>query len=254
MKRLLLLVGGLLLLPPVARAAAALPVIEVPPQAGRAGQPLLIMLTGDGGWAEFVRHLSTGLSGEGWAVAGLDLRKYLWTRRTPDEAARAVDAMIRTYAAKWQRSRVVVAGFSRGADIAACIVNRLPEPTRRSVALVVLISPGVTAEFEFHLMDYLRDARDDGQLPVLPELQRLPVPALLLYGRNDRDALKPPPDSATLRSIGFAGDHHLDFDYPGILAAIRSALSASEARVPLGTYRASREPSPHPDAGAPTHP
>jgi type IV secretory pathway VirJ component len=244
MTRLRLLVCALLLLPAVTRAALALPVIEVPPQAARPAEPLLVMLTGDGGWAEFVRHLSTELSGEGWAVAGLDLRKYLWTRRTPDEAARAVDEMIRSYAAKWQRSRVVVAGFSRGADIAACIVNRLPEPTRRGVALVVLISPGVTAEFEFHLMDYLRDGRDDGQLPVLPELQRLPVPALLLYGRNDREALKPPPDSATFRSIGFAGDHHLDFDYPGILAAIRAALPPSDAAAAHGAPSASGERSP----------
>ena len=210
-----------------AAEGVALPTIEMPPAQTDTSAPLLIMLTGDGGWAEFVREISRRLAADNWAVVALDLRRYLWTRRTPEETADAVARLAREYGAKWHRTKVVIAGFSRGADLAPFVVNRLPAALQNQVALVVLLSPGAEAEFEFHVIDFLRDPRKDGSLPVLPEIQKLTRPTLLFYGEDDHEALPRQPTTGALHVVRFPGDHHLGRDYARIVDLIRAGLRLS---------------------------
>jgi type IV secretory pathway VirJ component len=211
---------------------SGLPLIEVP-AAVDAGPdaPLMLMLTGDGGWAEFVREISRRVAESGWSAVGFDLRKYLWTPRTPEEAATAVDSVLRRYSEKWHRRRIVVAGFSRGADLAPFVVNRLPPETRNRVVLVVLLSPGRQAEFEFHLGDFLRKPDPASLRPVREEVERLgAIPMLILTGRNDRDAIDLPRPAATTNHVTLPGDHHLGRDYPTIVGLIRAAEHGATAQ------------------------
>src|SRR4051812_719302 len=138
-------------------ADAPLPLTEVPARgARRSDTPLVIFLSGDGGWAEFVREISTGLAEDGWDVVGFDLRKYLWTPRTPEETTAAVERIIEEYDGKWHHSRLIIAGFSRGADLAPFVVNRLSPDMRSRVSLVVLLSLGRVADFEFRIGNFIR--------------------------------------------------------------------------------------------------
>jgi type IV secretory pathway VirJ component len=218
-----------------ARTAGAepdLPLIEVPASAAApADAPLMIFMSGDGGWAEFVREISRRLSADGWSVVGLNLRKYLSTRRTPDEAAAAVDTIVRRYRSQWRRDRVIIAGFSRGADIAPFVVNRLSPESHAHVALLVLLSPGPQAEFEFHIADFLRTPPADALKPVAEEITRLgSVPLLILHGAKDDEALALP--AAPGRIIKLPGDHHLDHDYPTIIKLIEAAEHGARAANP----------------------
>lgn len=212
-------------LSPLKTPAPGLPLIEVPPAyAGAPNAPLMIMLTGDGGWAEFVREISQRLAGDGWAVVGFDMRKYLRIARTPEETAEAVAGIVRQYSEKWHRDRIVIGGFSRGADIAPFVLNRLPKETRDRVTLLLMLSPGKQAEFEFHFGDFLRKARPEAQRPVIDEINRLgPQPLLILSGRDDEEALEVKLLSQSGREVRLPGDHHLGRDYPTILGLIRAA-------------------------------
>ncbi len=241
MKTLRCLLIGLLSAVAVASPASAtdpvaLPVIEVPATANaRPEAPLMIFMTGDGGWAAFVREISMRLAAEGWSVVGLNLREYLSTRRTPEETAAAVDSLIGRYREQWHRDRVVIAGFSRGADLAAFVVNRLPAPTRAQVTVVVMLSPGRQAGFEFHFADFMRKPPPETLLPVADEVARLgETPVLILRGDKDEDALDLP--VAPGRVIKLPGDHHLGRDYPTITRFIEAAAHTRLSRAP--------EPSP----------
>jgi type IV secretory pathway VirJ component len=213
-------------------AEADLPVVEVPATATAPGDaPLMIFMSGDGGWAEFVREISRRLAADGWSVVGLNLRKYLSTRHTPEEAAAAVDSIVRRYRAQWRRDRVIIAGFSRGADIAPFVVNRLPAETRAHVALVVLLSAGPQAEFEFHIADFLRTPPPGAAQPVAQEITRLgSIPILILHGEKDEEALVLP--AAPGRIIKLPGDHHLDHDYPTIVKLIEAAEHGAQKSAP----------------------
>lgn len=231
-RRLLLLVPLLLLGHLAPAVEPPLPLIEVPAAVPRrADAPLTIFLSGDGGWAEFVREISRQLAGDGWDVVGFDLRKYLWKRRTPEEVTAAVARVIQEYDGKFPHARLVIAGFSRGADLAPFVVNRLPEEMRRRTALVVLLSPGRVADFEFRIGNFLRPSHPETEYPLTPELQRLQPPWLLLRGKTDDEAI-PVPIAGTdpARVFALPGNHHLDRDYPTILKLIRAAYHGATAK------------------------
>jgi type IV secretory pathway VirJ component len=228
---LLFTAGLALAAAPAPAAPPPLPLTEVPARhdAG-ADAPFMILMTGDGGWAEFVRTIAERLAAEGWDVVGFDMRKYLWTPRTPEETAAAIGAVIHRYDEKWQRRRIVIAGFSRGADLAPFVVNRLPPDLRERVALVVLLSPGKQAEFEFHLGDFVRKPRPEAQKPVAEEVDRLGTqPLLMLYGNKDDEAIDVPLHMPPGRAVRLPGDHHLNRDYDTIVKLIRAAASPKAA-------------------------
>ena len=103
-----------------------LPLHEVPTKSP-SPTTAAVFLSGDGGWAGMDRRVSEDLAAHGVSVVGLDSRAYLMKARTPDEAAADIARVIRHYTTQWAVQHVALVGYSRGADMAPFIVNRLPE-------------------------------------------------------------------------------------------------------------------------------
>jgi type IV secretory pathway VirJ component len=185
---------------------ADLPLIEI--SATGSDSMFAILFTGDGGWAAADRGLSASLAAHGVPVVGLDAPIYLTPGRTPDESARDLVRVIRHYVMAWHRNRVVVIGYSRGADIVPFMVARLPDELRRRVSLVALLGPSEWVEFEYHLVDLVANIHRPGDLPVRPEVERLRgTPVLCIYGQHDRHAICPDLDPSLARPILRAGGH-----------------------------------------------
>src|SRR4029450_9754433 len=88
--------------------------------------------------------------------------------------------------------RVVLLGYSRGADVLPFMASRLPPDLRARVALVGLLGPGTSVDFEFHLSEWVADAARAGALPVRPEVEKLRgMPILCIYGAAEADSLWP---------------------------------------------------------------
>jgi type IV secretory pathway VirJ component len=191
-----------------------LPLIEVPvrrkgPAPGSAAPPLAILLTGDGGWAGSDRELSAQLAENDVPVVGFNTLRYFWTARTPEETARDVARTMEHYMGAWLRGRVLLLGYSLGADVLPFVLNRLPNELRAAVTATVLIGLGDAAIFEIHVSECLPGAARRGQ-PVEPELRGLdPSRVLCLYGAVERDSLCPAlaRDGAHTEQIG--SGHHL---------------------------------------------
>lgn len=191
---------------------------------------LAVFLSGDGGWAGVDRRVSEDLAARGVAVVGLDSRSYLMKVRTPDEAAADVARVIRRYTAQWAVQRVAVVGYSRGADIAPFIVNRLPDAVRSELALVALLGPGERASFQFHWTDLLIDNSRPADPPILPELERLRgTPVLCVYGKEEKESLCRLADTSAVRVDKRAGHHHFDGAYDAIAAEIIRLLAPQNA-------------------------
>jgi type IV secretory pathway VirJ component len=151
-------------------AARHLPLVEMP--AKTAGHTLAVVLSGDGDWAATIRGISRSLSDSGMAVVGLKSRSYLAHERQPDEVARDVELLARHYLAEWKRDTLVFVGFSRGADMMAFVINRLPADLRARTTLVALLSPSRRANFQFHMIDLLRDVERSSDRFSRPEVAR----------------------------------------------------------------------------------
>jgi type IV secretory pathway VirJ component len=216
--------------------ADAAPVATATADAGVAGLPLVelpattpgndtfaIMLSGDGGWAGLDRSVAAVLNARGVPVVGWDSLRYFWHGRTPDEAATDLDLAIRHYAHAWHESRVLLVGYSQGADVLPFMVNRLPDATRAMVAGSALVGVSPEAYFRFSFTHWI--GTPSGGLPVAPEVARGRLGRLVcVYGADDRASACPRFEAPGLRRIELPGGHHFDGDYAKVAQAVLSGL------------------------------
>jgi type IV secretory pathway VirJ component len=203
-----------------------LPVIEVP-AAGSRDSTLAVRLSGDGGWAAGDKSIAAALAHAGIPVVGLDVPSYLAVARTPDGASADLERLLEHYLRSWHAQRIILVGYSHGANIAPFLVSRLPEQLRERLALIALVSLEERASFRFHLADIVADPRHDGDLPVRPEMEKLAgLPIVCLSGEGDRHSLCPslPPTLARVQSV--TGGHRVGGQQGStvgqlILAAVR---------------------------------
>lgn len=185
-----------------------------------AGPLLVVMLSGDGGWAAGDKSLAKAFVAESVAVVGLNSPRYLEQQRTPDEAASDLARILRHFLSAWNRERVVVVGYSRGADIGPFMVSRLPADLRARVAMLVLLGPGKQASFKFNMLDLARSHHGDASLPVEPEVAKLgELPVLCIYGATDKGAICQALDQARLaHAMMRNGGHVVHGDEGPVLA------------------------------------
>lgn len=201
-----------------------LPITEVP---GTAGSTLAVFWSGDGGWAELVKEVSTDLAASGMSVVGINSRSWLNSaKRTPDDVARDTERVLRYYLARWNRTRIVLLGYSRGSGFLPFIVTRLPADLRARIDLVGVMGAENTASFEFHFADIFRSTNRATDLPVIPELLRMGgMRTLCIYGTTEDDTICPKLTREQAIVVARVGDHHFDRNYPAIAQNIRSALT-----------------------------
>lgn len=201
-----------------------LPLVEVP-AATPSPDSFAILLSGDGGWAGIDKHLASALNTQGLSVVGWDSLRYFWKRRTPEDTAKDIGRAIEHYLAAWGARRVVLVGYSRGADVLPAIVARLPAPLREKVRLVALVAPGKSAEFEVHVTDLLGGG--GGDYPVLPEVKALGgLPVLCLYGDEEvQESVCPQlTEVPGVKELMLSGGHHFGGNYARVARAIIDAL------------------------------
>lgn len=208
-------------LPPPPASLADLPLVELP--APGKGDTFAVLLSGDGGWAGLDKEVADALVAKGIAVVGFDSLRYFWKPRTPEGLAVDLDRTLRYYAAHWKKSKVVLVGYSQGADVLPFAVNRLPAATRALVAQTVLLGLGDNASFEFHLANWM--GKDDG-LPIRPEVLKLEAAdTLCVYGDDDDDSICPKIPPGHVHVAALPGGHHFDGAYDKLAEVILQRAS-----------------------------
>jgi len=202
-----------------------LPIIEVPAQSAAApSDAFAIIMSGDGGWAGLDQDIAAALSARGVPVVGLDSLRYYWTARTPQGVAADTDRMIRYYLSHFGKKRVLLIGYSQGADVLPFAVNRLPPPTKAQVALTAILGMSEHALFEFHVSSWISD--DSSGPATLPEVNRLTgMPVLCIYGEDEDDSLCPKLDPLKFKVVKVKGGHHFDGNYAGLANEILNAAA-----------------------------
>ncbi len=213
------------LTPPAPVDLGDLPVVEVPAQPGAASaDTFAIILSGDGGWAGLDKDVALALSTHGIPVIGLDSLRYFWSARTPDGLAADLDRMVRYYAAHLDKKRVLLIGYSQGADVLPFAVNRLSAATRERVSLAALMGMSEHALFEFHVSSWV--SNDTSGPATMPEVNRISgVPVLCIYGEDESDSLCPKLDPKTVQIVKRKGGHHFDGDYAGLARDILASAN-----------------------------
>ncbi|SER21315.1 Type IV secretory pathway, VirJ component [Solimonas aquatica] len=200
-----------------------LPLIELKPVKDQS-EDFAVLLSGDGGWADLDKRVATVLQARGIPVVGVDSLRYFWNERTPTSVAGDLDRIVRYYMTRWHKQRVLLIGYSQGANVLPFALNRLPSATRGKVAVTVLMGLGERADFEFHVSNWVSES--DSGLPIAPEMQRIvegnPV---CIYGVKEDDSLCPKLDAKKIHLIQLPGAHHFDGNYEHLADLIIAAAA-----------------------------
>lgn len=189
-----------------------LPLIEVP-ATGATSPILAVFVTGDGGWAGLDKGVSTRLAERGIATVGFNSRSYFWHAKTPEQTTHDFERLLRHYLAAWNKSRVLLVGYSFGADVLPFVISRLPQDLRARLVALSMMGVETTVSFEIHVTDWLPGVSSGGP-PVAPEVLALgTLPVQCIYGEGERGTLctRLPKDRITVERIG--DGHHFGRDY-----------------------------------------
>jgi len=190
-----------------------LPLVEMPAPNSSADY-FAVVLSGDGGWANIDRDIGNALNARGINVVGWNSLQYFWNRRTPESAAADLIQVLQHYRTQWQKPRVLLIGYSLGADVLPFMLSRMPQTDVSNIASVVLLSVSTSVDFEFHVSNWI-DVDNNQAQKTLPELEKISaLPVQCFYGSDDDDSacrsFKAPPH---WHIVELPGDHHFDGDY-----------------------------------------
>jgi type IV secretory pathway VirJ component len=208
-----------------------LPITEV--RAAHAGDTMAVIYSGDGGWRDIDKQMAHVLAVQGVPVVGVDSLRYFWHRKEPDTLARDLERIVRYYGAAWGTGRVLLVGYSFGADVLPFIVSRLSPEICNRVEQVSLLGLSPDAAFEFHVTDWLPGLPAGETKPVLPELLRLDLRRVqCVYGADETDTLCRAPELAGAEIIGTTGGHHFDGDYRALAARVMDGAQRRRDQIP----------------------
>ena len=199
-----------------------LPLIEVPSKKGTS-DTMVVFVSGDGGSATIDKSISRVLADSGMPVIGLNALQYFWTKRTPESASRDLQWIVENYLTAWKKGRVMMVGYSRGADVLPAMVARLPIELRSKIRLIALLGPSPKVQFEFHVSDWLRNASTG--MAVKPEVDKLREQRILcLSGEDDKDSLCRVLSGPRMDVVMLKGAHHFDGGYEKLARIILEHL------------------------------
>ncbi|MEO8461456.1 MAG: AcvB/VirJ family lysyl-phosphatidylglycerol hydrolase [Dokdonella sp.] len=205
---------------------------------------LMIVYSGDGGWADLDQQVGKGVVAKGIPVIGINVFKYYWRERSVEESAVELDALLTKYANLWGKQRFWIAGFSFGADVLPSIIDKLGPQNRLRIAQMVLLSPTRDVNFEIEVESYMTKqgwVKDKAKalrekispiqhfdaLPPLLQLQDIPS-IVCYYGSDDKDdtvcTQKGLPPSVVIHEL--PGDHHFNKAYPSLTKEMLQELPA----------------------------
>ncbi|MGE6292940.1 AcvB/VirJ family lysyl-phosphatidylglycerol hydrolase [Aeromonas media] len=207
------------------RVGTDLGLVELP-VAQTSSAPMVVFMSGDGGWAALDKGLSAELQRHGMPVVGWSSLSYYWKKKTPEQATADLVRILTEYQSRWGRQRWLLVGFSFGAEIVPFVINRLPQAYRNSLVGAVMLSPSTASDFEIHVSDMVVHDKA-GSYPTLPEVKAIKsLPLLCVQGADDDSPVKlcPHLQQPNVTTVTLPGSHHFDDDYGVLYRSIADRL------------------------------
>ncbi len=190
-------------------------------------KPLVLYITGDGGWNDFSNQLITELNKNGYSIIGLDSKKYFWSKKTPFQFANDVEPLINQYLKEWNKKEFVIIGYSFGADVSAFLPTNINQAVAEKIKTMILLSAGYSTSYEVKLMDMLNSGGDSNseKYKVYPEILKANFPVTCIFGNDDdsdfRLGLK---ENKNIHKVLIKGNHHFNDDIPLVLKTVLNAM------------------------------
>ncbi len=176
---------------------------------------LVIYLTGDGGWNSFSRHLVHSFEKKGYGVVSINTRDYFWSQKSPQEFTNAIEKLSEHFLDKWNKKKVILVGYSFGADVASFLPLRLSSSLQDKVKNLVLLSPSASTDFVIRLRDMVGNHDNlDREYKTAPEIEKSALPTICVFGKQEDLILKKRlKEDKHLTIYQIPGDHEYEENY-----------------------------------------
>jgi type IV secretory pathway VirJ component len=226
-----LLMGCMLLVIGTVNAQTAiskLPVTVKVPSGVVTERPIVFFITGDGGMKKFSVDIVNILASKGYPVIGLNTLKYFWNKKTPQQAAADVKALLDYYSAQWNNHSFIMIGYSMGADVLPFIYKNLPVNYQTQIQHLVFMSPSTSTDMVVHISDMLGKTSTPGAMSVTGEMNTITgKPLLLVFGQDEKDFDTKALTIKNYHQIVLPGGHHYNEDAQGVVQQILAHLYAT---------------------------
>jgi type IV secretory pathway VirJ component len=224
-----LLMGSMLMLTGMAIAQTdigKLPVTVKVPSPVVADRPIVFYITGDGGMKKFSVDMVNILAGKGYPVIGLNTLKYFWSKKTPQQAAADVTALLQYYSSQWNNHTFIMIGYSMGADVLPFIYQHLPTAFQSQTQHLVFMSPSSSTDMVVHISDMLGKTSTPGSMNVPGAMNTITgKPLLLVFGQDEKDFDVKSLTIHNYHQIILPGGHHYNDDAQGVVQQILAHLA-----------------------------
>jgi type IV secretory pathway VirJ component len=204
-----------------------LPVTVKVPSVVVAERPIVLFITGDGGMKKFSVDIVNILAGRGYPVIGLNTLKYFWNKKTPQQAAADVTALLQYYSSRWNNHAFILVGYSMGADVLPFIYQHLPATFQSQTQHLVFMSPSASTDMVVHISDMLGRSSTPGSMSVTGAMNGITgKPLLLVFGQDEKDFDVKALTIRNYHQLVLPGGHHYNEDAPGVVQQILAHLYA----------------------------
>lgn len=178
---------------------------------------LAVIYAGDGGWRDLDKTIAGYFQQEGYGVVGVDTLRYFWNEKTPREMGADLEAIVGRYGKDWKINKILLGGYSFGADVIPFAWQHASRQVRDQVKLIALLGLSKTADFEVSVSGWL--GVGSGDHDVLKPAAQLPMDKVMcVYGQDeladkDNDVACASDAIAPQARLELPGGHHFDGNY-----------------------------------------
>jgi type IV secretory pathway VirJ component len=203
------------------KPTAKLPLIEC--QSKGNSDFYIIFLTGNGGWKDLAQSVTRYLNSKNISVVAINTKKYLWSEKVPDQIACDLETLIDRFSDKWGQTKVVLLGYSMGAEVIPFAVNCMEDEYRNKLSNIILIGPWQKATFKVNLLDYVMEVNKGKD--IYAELLKMKTKmTYIICDDNDISICKKGLDGVVDHDL-LTGGHHFGGDYGTLSGLIGRRLN-----------------------------
>jgi type IV secretory pathway VirJ component len=182
----------------------------------------VILLSGNGGWRDLDKSLTAYLNSKNISVLGLNTKQYLLSEKKPEQIAFDLETLMDRYDIKWKHDKVVLIGYSMGAEILPFVVNRMDARYTKKIQNIILIGPWQKATFKVKLADYIYETNEGEE--IYPELLKVKHINTYVICDDNEYALCLKPIDGKVDHDELPGGHHFGGDYEALSKLIGKRL------------------------------
>lgn len=185
-----------------------------------ANSPIVLYLSGDGGFNSFSTSYCELLGKQGYTVEAVNSKSFFWDKKTADQIARELSGNLEKLLVGKKNHLVYFVGYSFGADVIPFLVNKLTAEWKERLQAVVLLEPSTSTDLEIHVSDLFGRSETKRSMDVVAEINKMVnIRTAILLGEDGASFPIKNIRLKNLEAIYMKGNHHFDGNVTDVVQA-----------------------------------